>query len=79
MDGVTNPRGRRTTRLNSRRQVTIPAEALRESGLQAGDPLTVRVEGRRIVLEVDVIVKYAGSLTGVYEPGYLDRLRDEWD
>jgi hypothetical protein len=26
----------------------------------------------------DVIAEYAGVLHGVYEPGELDRLRDEW-
>jgi hypothetical protein len=26
----------------------------------------------------EAIAKTAGSLTGVYRPGYLEKLRDEW-
>ena len=34
----------------------------------------------RIVLERDLnlVERHAGKLQGVYEPGELDRLRDEW-
>ena len=27
----------------------------------------------------DPIERYSGILTGVYEAGYLEKLRDEWD
>jgi bifunctional DNA-binding transcriptional regulator/antitoxin component of YhaV-PrlF toxin-antitoxin module len=61
--------------------VTIPVRALVNAGLAAGDRL--RVEVRRpgevtLVRADDPIEAFAGSLTGVYAPGYLDRLRDEW-
>ena len=29
--------------------------------------------------EDDPVVRFAGALTGVYLPGELDTLRDEWD
>jgi len=43
----------------------------------------VRIECRGpgqlvIVRDADPVSRFAGSLTGVYGPGYLDRLRDEW-
>jgi bifunctional DNA-binding transcriptional regulator/antitoxin component of YhaV-PrlF toxin-antitoxin module len=84
MERVKNSRRRGYTRLSSKRQVTIPLQALRETGLGPGDELRVDVDrAGRIVLSRAVdrrraIEETAGSLTGVYEPGYLDRLRDEW-
>ena len=75
------------TRLSSKGQVTIPLAALSEAGLKAGDELRVDVEGDRIVLTPAqspgerrraALRATAGSLPGVWEPGDLDRLRDEW-
>lgn len=80
-------RRRGFTRLSSRGQVTIPSEALAATGLSSGDELRVDVEGDRIVLSpsqslaerrLAALADVAGSMPGVYEPGYLDRLRDEW-
>jgi bifunctional DNA-binding transcriptional regulator/antitoxin component of YhaV-PrlF toxin-antitoxin module len=71
----------RTVRIDRRRRVTVPAAVLRVAGLDVGDWVAVRTDARgRLVIErdEDVIEKFAGALTGVYEPGYLDRLRDEW-
>lgn len=73
---------RQSTRISSKHQITIPVKALREAGLDAGDELVVRVEGPgRVVLERDddVHARYRGGLPGVYEPGFLDKLRDEWE
>jgi bifunctional DNA-binding transcriptional regulator/antitoxin component of YhaV-PrlF toxin-antitoxin module len=86
MKRVKHKRRRGYTRLSSKRQVTIPVLALEEAGLGQGDELKVEVDpAGRIVLTpalgVDrrqVIEETAGSLPGVYEPGSLDRLRDEW-
>jgi bifunctional DNA-binding transcriptional regulator/antitoxin component of YhaV-PrlF toxin-antitoxin module len=78
---VQKPRRRGATRLSAKHQATIPVAALREAGIRAGDVLRVRVLGPgQIVLERadDAVEQFAGSLTGAFEPGYLDRLRDEW-
>jgi bifunctional DNA-binding transcriptional regulator/antitoxin component of YhaV-PrlF toxin-antitoxin module len=69
-------------RVDSRNRVTIPVDALVATGIEAGDRLLVNPEGPgRIVLEVarNPIREFAGSMTGCWEPGELDRLRDEWD
>jgi bifunctional DNA-binding transcriptional regulator/antitoxin component of YhaV-PrlF toxin-antitoxin module len=75
-------RHRPGTRISSKHQITIPVQALRAAGLNVGDRLIVHVEGSgRLVCERagDVLDKYAGVLTGVYEPDELERLRNEWD
>lgn len=62
-------------------QITIPAEALRAAGLEAGERVVARADGPgRVVLEreADVLAAFAGALTGAYEGGELDELRDEW-
>lgn len=75
-------RRRGYTRVSGKHQVTIPIDALATAGLRAGD--TLKVEARangEIVLrrEEDALHKYYGIFSGVYPPGYLDDLRDEWD
>ncbi len=69
------------TRISSKNQVTLPLDALAAAGLASGDTLRVAADGAgRLVLvrEPDVVTSFAGRLTGVYGPGYLDELRDEW-
>jgi bifunctional DNA-binding transcriptional regulator/antitoxin component of YhaV-PrlF toxin-antitoxin module len=75
-------RRRGGSRVSSKHQVTIPAEALRAAGLEVGDRLVAHADGPgRVVFEreADVLAELAGALTGVYEPDELSRLRDEWD
>ena len=70
-----------STRISSKHQVTIPAAAMRAAGLEPGQRLVARVDGPgRVVLEreEDVLSQFAGTLTGVFEPRELKRLRDEW-
>lgn len=87
MERVKKSRRRGFTRVSSKGQVTIPLQALEQTGLGPGDELKVDVDGAgRIVLtrahdgaaRLRAIEETAGIFTGVYGPGYLDRLRDEW-
>lgn len=81
MEEVRNRR-RGFTRITRKHQATLPVQALREAGLAAGDEVRVTALGPgRLLLERqrDVIALHAGSLPGVWQPGELDRLRDEWD
>lgn len=80
MRGVRDRR-RGTSRVSSKHQVTIPIDALRAAGLEVGERLVAHAEGPgRVVFERedDVLAGLAGALTGVYELGELDALRDEW-
>jgi len=65
-------------RISSKHQVTLPVESLERAGLKAGDEVAIEAEGPdRIVvrkLERDP-AEALGVFDGLYEPGYLDRLR----
>ena len=68
--------------ISSKNQITIPAEALRNAGLRAGERVVAHADGAgRVVLERehDVIAEFAGALTGTYRPDELNDLRSEWD
>lgn len=67
--------------MSSKHQVTIPVDALRAAGLHVGERLVAHADGPgRIVFERedDVLAQSAAALTGTYEPGELNSLRDEW-
>jgi bifunctional DNA-binding transcriptional regulator/antitoxin component of YhaV-PrlF toxin-antitoxin module len=81
MNEVKKRRRRGFTRISAKHQATLPVQALKEAGLEAGDEVRVVAAGRgRLVLERDLnlVERHAGKLKDVYEPGELDRLREEW-
>jgi SpoVT / AbrB like domain. len=67
-------------RISSKHQVTLPVESLAAAGLKAGDEVAIESEGpdrivvRRAAPDLDNAL---GIFDGLYEPGYLDRLRSE--
>ncbi len=74
-------RRRGATRISTKNQITIPADALRAAGLTIGDRVVAHADGPgRIVFERehDVLAQYAGVMTGAYLPNELDDLRVEW-
>jgi bifunctional DNA-binding transcriptional regulator/antitoxin component of YhaV-PrlF toxin-antitoxin module len=74
-------RRRGYTRVSAKHQVTLPVDALQGAGIRTGDTLRAEVRGPGEVLlvrDVDPLDRFAGALTGVYQPGELDELRDEW-
>jgi bifunctional DNA-binding transcriptional regulator/antitoxin component of YhaV-PrlF toxin-antitoxin module len=73
---------RRSTRVSSKHQVTIPRDAFVGAGLRPGDRLEAEAQGPGAVLLVradTATARHAGALKGVYHPGELDELRGEWD
>jgi bifunctional DNA-binding transcriptional regulator/antitoxin component of YhaV-PrlF toxin-antitoxin module len=65
-------------RISPKRRITLPIDALERASLRAGDEVVIEAEGpgrivvRRAVADVD---RALGVFDGLYEPGYLDRLR----
>ena len=72
-----------TTRLSSKRQITIPARMARALGLEPGDHLIIRLEGERIALlpvPESYTKNFAGSLAGRYGDAdqYVREERAAW-
>jgi bifunctional DNA-binding transcriptional regulator/antitoxin component of YhaV-PrlF toxin-antitoxin module len=65
--------------ISRKNQVTLPVEALRAAGLEAGDDVRVQAvaPGRLEIVRVDdLIAEFAGVFDAeVYPEGYLDDLR----
>jgi bifunctional DNA-binding transcriptional regulator/antitoxin component of YhaV-PrlF toxin-antitoxin module len=81
MAGVKNRR-RGASRISSKHQITIPADALRAAGLAIGERVVAHADGPgRVVLERehDIVAEFAGTMTGAYVDSGLDELRAEWD
>lgn len=78
---VKRTRRRGITRISTKHQITIPVEALREAGLGPGDELRVEAAGNgrlSLVRPTSPWEEFIGDMDGVYTPGFLDKLRDEW-
>jgi bifunctional DNA-binding transcriptional regulator/antitoxin component of YhaV-PrlF toxin-antitoxin module len=65
-------------RISSKNQVTLPVDSLKKAGLHAGDEVAIEAEGadrivvRRLSRDAE---RMLGVFDGLYEPGYLKRLR----
>ena len=69
-------------RVSSKNQVTLPVEVMRAAGLAPGDEVAVQRVGDGEVLIAargSRVRRHAGIASGIYEPGEIDHLRDEWD
>ena|SRR5436190_8565 len=66
-------------RISSKHQVTLPVESLEAAGLRPGDEVVIEAEGAdRIVHRAPPDLAGAlGVFDGLYEAGYLERLRSE--
>ncbi|MEA2411216.1 MAG: hypothetical protein QOC77_1777 [Thermoleophilaceae bacterium] len=68
-------------RISSKNQVTLPVDALTAAGFKAGDEVSIEAAGdttiviRRAPGDIDAAI---GIFDGLYEPGYLDKLREDW-
>ncbi|MFN8623065.1 MAG: AbrB/MazE/SpoVT family DNA-binding domain-containing protein [Chloroflexota bacterium] len=80
-------RRRGWTHLSGRNQVTIPTEIVTAKGWRPGMPFRVEMRGEDLVLvpEEDILERRKRVLAsigdrfrGMYGPGHLDELRDEW-
>ena len=87
MPGAKQTRRRGFTRLSSKRQVTLPIRVVDELHLETGDEFQVEADRGRIILsrteapaakQLRAIDQVAGTVAGLWKPGDLDRLRDEW-
>lgn len=75
------------TRLSANNQVTLPKSVVTALALGRGTEFRVEARGDEVVLSpVDdltarrrrLLAQIEGRFSGLYEAGYLDRLRDEW-
>ena len=65
-------------RISSKHQITLPVDTLKRAGLGVGDEVAIEAEGvdRIVVRRVPKNIQSAiGVFDGLYEPGYLERLR----
>jgi AbrB family looped-hinge helix DNA binding protein len=72
--------GKGVPKISTKNQVTIPVAALDEAGLHAGDEVVIEAleDGElRIRRGAPTFERAFGALTGVYPPGYLDKLDEE--
>ena len=74
--------------ISSKNQITLPARLLRELGLGAGDRVSIRVDGDRLILRPrpkDWADYYGGSMRGIYGgtkeeiDEYIRQERASWD
>jgi bifunctional DNA-binding transcriptional regulator/antitoxin component of YhaV-PrlF toxin-antitoxin module len=65
-------------KISSKHQVTLPVEALERAGMHPGDEVTIEADGADRIVVTRIASSPADALgvfDGLYEPGYLKRLR----
>ncbi len=65
-------------KISSKHQITLPVQTLERAGLRAGDEVAIEAEGpdRIVVRRAPSDPSEAlGIFNGLYEKGYLERLR----
>jgi bifunctional DNA-binding transcriptional regulator/antitoxin component of YhaV-PrlF toxin-antitoxin module len=65
-------------RISSKHQVTLPVACLEQAGLRPGDEVAIEAKGpdRIVVKRIPRDPAEAfGIFDGLYEPGYLEKLR----
>lgn len=70
--------GKGMPRISSKHQVTLPVDTLERAGLNAGDEVLIEADGpdRIVVRRTPPEPSRAlGVFDGLYESGYLERLR----
>lgn len=70
------------SRISSKHQVTIPAQAFRAAGLKSGDTVRIEAEGAgrvKMTKIEDVLDRYSGSIdSGGKLRKSVQELRNEW-
>jgi bifunctional DNA-binding transcriptional regulator/antitoxin component of YhaV-PrlF toxin-antitoxin module len=68
-------------KISSKHQITLPVDSLATAGMKAGDEVTIEAEGPDTLVVRRAtprdVERAFGVFDGLYEPGYLDRLRSE--
>jgi AbrB family looped-hinge helix DNA binding protein len=68
--------------VSRKNQITIPADVMRQAGLEPGDDVRISSVGPgriELVKTEELIDEFAGALgETVYPPGYLDEVRRGW-
>jgi bifunctional DNA-binding transcriptional regulator/antitoxin component of YhaV-PrlF toxin-antitoxin module len=65
-------------KISSKNQVTLPVESLARAGLKPGDEVTIEAEGSETIvvrLAQRNVDDALGVFDGLFEPGYLEKLR----
>ena len=65
-------------KISSKNQVTLPVESLARAGLKPGDEVTIEAEGSETIvvrLAQRNVDDALGVFDGLFEPGYLKKLR----
>jgi bifunctional DNA-binding transcriptional regulator/antitoxin component of YhaV-PrlF toxin-antitoxin module len=67
-------------KISRKNQITLPVDSLAGAGLKPGDEVTIEADAPGVILvrrAARRLEDALGILDGVYEPGYLARLRGQ--